>query len=852
MEKMMKNKYFIVASLVIVISLIAFFPVIINNESIFILYGDSVEQQYAFLLGFWQKIHDFDFYMFEWSNGFGANTLSYVFYNLFSPFNLLVLPFPKEWIHYLILYLNIFKMVVLAILSCLWLSKISPKNEHAIIGSLMITFSGWCLFYYHYNFLDAFVFYPLILFYTEIYLQDKKKMGLILSVFCLTFVNYYFMYMFVPFLLLYALFRYMIITEKIIIIDTIKEAFIFLFLTLLSIGLAGFVLLPCLKFIIESPRLETSIDLSLFIGKKDLFKIITSLFTPIFSRIEPSLFITADQLIYQGWGGGASLYTSILVIIFMPVLFFFKDLKKRNVLLLFLMIIVLFLLSPYFYKLFQGSMDTRFFYMFTLLSVYIFVEIMDQFSISQWKILLVSFGLSILAFICFILIAKHYQFSDINFLNTQVKYEIVLGLFCLITIFILKYYDTKKLILLVALECLFSLYIFVKYNPPIKSEDFVYETSVNEIVKTIIENDQGFYRVIKNQTNGSLSNDAYINQNNGVSFYTSIYNYKQEQFLNRIKSKWSLPNYDDKYRLYTLTGAKYWFSNDVIENVPLGYHLTDYGYYENDFFVELGYVNNNTLNAEYFFGLPYLLQDRIMQEYVICDESSNTEYNLSDNFEQIIAWAPFEWAGYEFENPISDSIIYIENYGVPDLTVELYFKGDLVRTEKYWQYHYTDIYIGKDEQIDSIIVKGVDVDNFSITSDTYVSFNIYVARKAYETEEKIYLQRKQNSFTNVVFKNDMISADIVINADNSFVVTQIPYDEGWTIKTNGKEIDKVLINGGFIGMNLDKGQYHVEFIYETPWLKEGIILSLLSLTSLFILCKKLKSDQLKFSFSKKR
>ena len=73
MKKLFKNNHFIITSLILFITLISFLDAIINNDSIFILYGDSSEQYYQFLLGFWEKYHNGSISMFDWSLGFGAN-----------------------------------------------------------------------------------------------------------------------------------------------------------------------------------------------------------------------------------------------------------------------------------------------------------------------------------------------------------------------------------------------------------------------------------------------------------------------------------------------------------------------------------------------------------------------------------------------------------------------------------------------------------------------------------------------------------------------------------------------------------------------------------------------------------
>lgn len=56
----------------------------------------------------------------------------------------------------------------------------------------------------------------------------------------------------------------------------------------------------------------------------------------------------------------------------------------------------------------------------------------------------------------------------------------------------------------------------------------------------------------------------------------------------------------------------------------------------------------------------------------------------------------------------------------------------------------------------------------------------------------------------------------------------IPCDKGFTIKVNGQETTPLKVNAGFMGIMCDAGVSQIEATYRTPWLKEGIILSVIA------------------------
>ena len=80
--------------------------------------------------------------------------------------------------------------------------------------------------------------------------------------------------------------------------------------------------------------------------------------------------------------------------------------------------------------------------------------------------------------------------------------------------------------------------------------------------------------------------------------------------------------------------------------------------------------------------------------------------------------------------------------------------------------------------------------------------------------------------------NNQIKGNIKLD-ESSYLITSIPYDEGFTVKVNGEIKDYEMVNKGFLGLYLEKGNYEIEFIYNSPWLKEGKIITIVGFT-LFI------------------
>ena len=79
--------------------------------------------------------------------------------------------------------------------------------------------------------------------------------------------------------------------------------------------------------------------------------------------------------------------------------------------------------------------------------------------------------------------------------------------------------------------------------------------------------------------------------------------------------------------------------------------------------------------------------------------------------------------------------------------------------------------------------------------------------------------------------NDEIIGDIEIKEDG-YLVTSIPYDEGFKIYIDDKLVDKEKVNIAFLGSKIEKGIHHIKITYHSPWLNYGYIISGLGIITL--------------------
>ena len=84
----------------------------------------------------------------------------------------------------------------------------------------------------------------------------------------------------------------------------------------------------------------------------------------------------------------------------------------------------------------------------------------------------------------------------------------------------------------------------------------------------------------------------------------------------------------------------------------------------------------------------------------------------------------------------------------------------------------------------------------------------------------------------------------VKGTDQSLYVA-IPYDKGWTVKRNGEKIFTELIGNCMYSIPLVDGDNEIIMEYHVPYLKLGILISVIGLILLFVQMLKLVNTELK-------
>lgn len=833
----------------LILFILMFLPYIIFNKGIILQPGDPFELNYKLWLGGYNQIKLGELGQFNWSLGLGTNTMAYVFYFLTSPFFLISLLFPRDAIPYLFLVFSILQLWLGFVFSHIWLQKITSNKFAAVIGAFIIGFGGYGIFYLQCEqFLKCLFLYPLALYFTECYLKDNKFNGLVIVIALTGITQFYLLYQLVPFICLYTLLRYLIINQSSLILkNTVISALKFIGYLLIGIGISAIILVPCAYLILGMPRF-TTVSISLFdhLDIRQLYEVFTSLFTPVFQKLDANAFIASSQHNFFGWAGTTPLYSLILTPCLIPLLFFMKNKFQRNLYIGFYVLLITFAFFLIFSYIFQASIDTRWYFMFHFFNAYIVTIMIDKIDSHEFtkKQLTISFLTPLLLIPILLFISYIMKFSDTRVFVKLLLSSLVMMILiiCYAAVFI-KNLNKKFLIGILSIEILFAGGVFYYFNEPIHYERFSSNEIKNDLPEFFNNFDEGFYRIMYDSNTViewrdgeehiqslTSSNEPMANAYPGFAFYESIYNTNQEDFLKRFKSTHNMPQLVGRSKIYNLLSSKYWYTFNYETPIPFGYNAiysspNGYTIYKNENFVELGFAYENTINEDFLLTLPYLEQDRIMQEYLATSNSSNKEYSFIDTLELVTILPIDTYRTYEFDEPIKDVTLYLEVFGLPNTKITTYLDNKIVNSYDLWQFNYIDIPVY--DYIDRIDIEAEDIYGYGTEIPLYIEKH----DSSYgDTFDRI----TQDHFTDVIFRKDLISANITISNQTKTVFTSIPYDIGWSVYVNGEKIDYEKVQLGFIGFELSPGSYFIEFKYKIPYLNLGIYISFISIV-LFIL-----------------
>ena len=109
-----------------------------------------------------------------------------------------------------------------------------------------------------------------------------------------------------------------------------------------------------------------------------------------------------------------------------------------------------------------------------------------------------------------------------------------------------------------------------------------------------------------------------------------------------------------------------------------------------------------------------------------------------------------------------------------------------------------------------------------------------IVKDGSENYDKAISYLHRNGFAITEFDTDYISGTANVEKDGVFLFS-IPYDEGWTVKIDGRKAETQKAAGYLLSAEITEGDHEIELIYTVPGIEAGAVISLVSLLSFCVM-----------------
>ena len=285
-----REPYLRVFLLSFVMMMLLLLPVMIYTGGFFVYYGDFNSQQLPFYYLAHDAVQNGNF-GWNWQTDLGANFIgSYSFYLLGSPFFWLTVPFPQDWVLYLIPYLLALKHAIAAVTAYAYIRRFVRSRSASVIGALLYAFSGFQLYNVFFNhFQDVTAFFPLLLLAMEQRVNENRRGVFGVTVALLGLINYYFFSCEAVFAVIYFIIR---CTSRDFHAD-VRKFFSIALEAVCGTMIACVMMLPAALAVLDNYRVHNhmfGLDMVAFSDRTRVLRIIQSFFMIPDDPARPNLF----------------------------------------------------------------------------------------------------------------------------------------------------------------------------------------------------------------------------------------------------------------------------------------------------------------------------------------------------------------------------------------------------------------------------------------------------------------------------------------------------------------------------------------------------------------------------------
>ncbi|MBM7703997.1 YfhO family protein [Metabacillus iocasae] len=825
--------------------------------------GDSVDQFLIFHSFLHEQYQNGNLW-WSWEYGLGGDIFGpFLYYYSSSLFFWLSVLFPIDSLTdtlYMKLAMSVFKSFLAMSFMYVLLKQLNRSTAASIIGAL--TYVGSVIFLsfslYMEFVTDSMVFLPLLILSFEQLVKGKRKWFFYVVMAIIVMMNFYYAYIATVFLIFYAIWRFFFTHQSFRWKAFLSYGFTLSFHYLVGFLLGAWSFLPAVYQFLQADRFQKDLHIPLLFESSFYKDILYGLFFNVTTITFPALTL------------------------FLLLIGFF--IKERELRLRFLFVVFMFALYslPFAYSAFNGfsAMQSRWRYLFVF-SIALYTPFVIDYLVQKKKSLTVYVIGFLLLIIGFLACMNDY-FNQIG--ENSIRQILLMMTFVTFGCLLLLNRVSSKIayvlfVSVVSLSVLTNHFIYFKQigelpgggsglirkGSPIETIDDEEEQKVIEYIK---KRDEGLYRVLWHpqanhyqQLNFSQHNKSMLYHYHGFSSYQSLIPENLSSFLKQdyltlqLDSLSQFSEVNQRLFMETALGAKYYVVPKGVAFQPYGYQplqqLGRYTIYENQHSVPFGYMMTNYLDSKQFKELNVAERDHMLLQAVVIDESMNAlklnEVDRSEQFVTTLVDSMPKVKLYEVEKATSHQY-QVNSEGKLSIPIPpTQTTGEILVELRLTRIDGGEFTIKVGNQ--SFLKRAVD-HIYSVPQETFVinagihdrlsSIDVTLTPGRYEIQKLAVYHHDVTHYANRVqelnkqrldvldYENNQVKGKIEV-IEEGILTTSIPYSKGWHVRVNGQAVEPLEVNHAFVGVPLTKGTHIVEFTYHTPYLREGILLSSMTL-----------------------
>lgn len=882
-----KKQYFIIYTIVFtLLALLIYAPFLYYGKSMVFSGpeggGDGISQHFTALAYFGRYLrtifrnivieHRWEIPMWEMGIGYGSDIITTLnYYVLGDPFALLSVFFPVERTELLYNALIVLRLYFAGIaFSCY--CRYSKQDEFAtLIGSYIYVFCGYGLLapILHPYFANPMIWFPLILLGVEKIL-DRTGPRLYVGMMAVAALsNFYFFYMICIMVVIYTIFRYfMVIKDRSF--KTITSWVIrFVGYSVLAVGIAMVLLLPAISSMIGMNRVEAG-------------HLVPRLYGLQYYKSFMETFVTASLNGYYTYMGYAALAVCAMIILFGD--------RKQNVLWkYYLGLLTLFLLVPYAGHLMNGFayVTNRWIWAYSFLISFLTVQAIPRLFTMQRR----EKAEMIVACLIYVM-AMVWLNGSLE--ETRLK---LACFFIMATAALLLWSEeacTKWGMRRIKTFCLLGLvsaniianawfaYLPRYYNYLINFQQAktAWEAATQSSPNGLIRNLSGEkkpeqrYDTVAIGGESLLRNSAMLMGLNGTSLYFSTSNnrvsrFQREMFLN-FNLDQSYENLDGRSALTAVNSVRYEVAPKGAEKyLPYGFDKqvnenAGYTAYENISALPMAYWYPGGISRASYENMSVTEKQQAILQGAVLDGSPGDIPQVDVLFtDSKVPFQVTEGRGLQYQNnkflvtePGASAKITFEGRPRSEtyvITQNLQYESDRSIVEPIIRVSGNDIgkaiavktpennyYCGRH---DFLVNMGYSEEALTCVDLEFISPGVYqmdyfgIVCQPLEPLEQ-YKNQLDVLHTELYRMSDNRYQCKTVSEQKGILCLAVPYSQGWSAEVDGEAARIIPVNTMYIGIDLEPGEHLVQISYETPYIKLGASITLISLLKFFMLGNK--------------